>query len=175
MNPLPPVSDFSDPRVYFAAERTLLAWLRTGIAVIGLGFVVGRFGLFLRMMRHGSDPSAHLSSTLIGLGLILLGAIASGVATWQHMRFFQGLGAPERPRRYWMPLSILFGFALTAIAIALAGHLVLRAMELDPSDPRRDSTSEPASLQLPRAPSRAAPASNLHAVRSEFRVPSSEF
>ena len=37
-----------DPRVYFAAERTLLAWVRTGLALMGFGFVVARFGLFLR-------------------------------------------------------------------------------------------------------------------------------
>jgi putative membrane protein len=38
-----------DPRVFFASERTLLAWVRTGIAIVGLGFVVSRFGLFLRV------------------------------------------------------------------------------------------------------------------------------
>jgi putative membrane protein len=44
----------TDPRVYFAAERTLPAWIRTGIAMIGLGFVVARFGLLLRLLgeRH---------------------------------------------------------------------------------------------------------------------------
>ncbi len=34
------MSYLDDPRVYFAAERTLLAWIRTGITTIGLGFVV---------------------------------------------------------------------------------------------------------------------------------------
>jgi len=33
---------------YLAAERTLLAWIRTGLALMGLGFVVARFGLFLQ-------------------------------------------------------------------------------------------------------------------------------
>ena len=37
-----------DPRIYFAAERTMLAWIRTGLAMMGFGFVVARFGLFLR-------------------------------------------------------------------------------------------------------------------------------
>jgi putative membrane protein len=122
-----PPAEISDPRVYFAAERTLLAWLRTGIAVIGLGFVVARFGLFLKMIHHGPEASSNISSTIIGVGLILLGAVASGVATWQHMRFFQGLTPPERPRRYWMSLSMIFGFALTAISFALAAHLVVRS------------------------------------------------
>jgi putative membrane protein len=37
----------ADLRVYFAAERTLLAWVRTGIGVMAFGFVVAPFGLFL--------------------------------------------------------------------------------------------------------------------------------
>ncbi len=37
-----------DPRVSLAAERTFLAWIRTGLALMGFGFVVARFGLFLR-------------------------------------------------------------------------------------------------------------------------------
>lgn len=37
-----------DPHVYFAAERTFVAWLRTGLALMGFGFVVARFGLLLR-------------------------------------------------------------------------------------------------------------------------------
>jgi len=39
-----------DPRVYFAAERTFLAWIRTGLGLMGVGFAVSRFGLFLRQM-----------------------------------------------------------------------------------------------------------------------------
>ena len=50
--------DFPD---YLAAERTFLAWLRTGLALMGFGFVVDRFGLFLRQLeaehraRHRPD------------------------------------------------------------------------------------------------------------------------
>ena len=44
------MSDLNDPRVFFAAERTLLAWTRTSITVMVFGFVVERFGLLAQMM-----------------------------------------------------------------------------------------------------------------------------
>ena len=53
-----------DPRVYFAAERTLLAWVRTGLAMMEFGFVVARFGLFLRELaseRGGGRPNTQPS------------------------------------------------------------------------------------------------------------------
>ena len=47
----------ADPRVYFAAERTMLAWLRTGVTIMAFGFVVARFGLFLRLLQaQGVTP-----------------------------------------------------------------------------------------------------------------------
>src|SRR5471030_843463 len=48
----------TDPRIYMAAERTFLAWLRTGIACMGFGFVVARFGLFLHEMAAVNSMAA---------------------------------------------------------------------------------------------------------------------
>ena len=55
----------SDPRVFFASERTLLAWVRTGIAIVGLGFLVSRFGLFLRLVA-AQGGNANGGSTTAG-------------------------------------------------------------------------------------------------------------
>ncbi len=67
------------PQEYLANERTFLAWLRTCIAIIGLGFVVARFGLFLRefgiTVKGGTltDISSHYASSFLGVALVLIG------------------------------------------------------------------------------------------------------
>jgi putative membrane protein len=92
------VADGSDPRVFFAAERTLLAWLRTGVSVVGLGFVVSRFGLFLRAVGHAAgDPPPPIGSAEIGVALVVLGGLTIGGATWQHARFVRRLSPTDRP------------------------------------------------------------------------------
>lgn len=114
-----------DPRIFFAAERTLLAWVRTGLTVIGLGFVVARFGLFLRALRMGANASPSLGSTVIGVGLVLLGSTALAMAAWQHARYCQTLGPGARPRLYAASWSVWFAGALAIVGIVLAAYIVL--------------------------------------------------
>ena len=61
-------------REHLANERTLLAWIRTALALMGMGFVVARFGLFLRQLGVEASRTAPVApgfSTAIGVGLIL--------------------------------------------------------------------------------------------------------
>src|SRR5690242_16469938 len=111
------MSDPNDPRIYFAAERTLLAWIRTGLTVIGLGFVVARFGLFLRLMRDVPSPAASAGSTLIGVGLVVLGSTAIGVAAWQHARFWRALGTSYQTNRTVMRWSVIFASLISVIGL----------------------------------------------------------
>jgi putative membrane protein len=75
-----PVDDPSklgaDPRVIFAAERTLLAWIRTGIGLMGFGFIVARFA--------GDSARANLEGVVVGAGLVLVGALVNAWASFRH-------------------------------------------------------------------------------------------
>jgi putative membrane protein len=114
-----------DPRVYFAAERTLLAWLRTGLTVIGLGFLVARFGLFLRLVRQPTtEEGTPLASTIIGVGLVLLGAAVIAISAWQHASFCRTLPEAQRPARYWLSLAPLVSAVVAGSGVALAAYLL---------------------------------------------------
>ena len=124
------VADDHDPRVFFAAERTLLAWIRTGLTIIALGFVVARFGLFLELIQASSHPGtapaqASWQSTALGVSLVLLGAVAMLAALWNHLHYVKTLPArdvPAMPMR-WLPLVV--GTAIALLGILLAGYLAV--------------------------------------------------
>src|SRR5580658_11068572 len=83
-----------DPRIYFAAERTFLAWIRTGLGLMGVGFAVSRFGLFLRELSAGAS---HLPAQTTGLSLwsgvmlVALGVIVTLSAVVRHFQLVREL------------------------------------------------------------------------------------
>ncbi|HTN67135.1 MAG TPA: DUF202 domain-containing protein [Burkholderiaceae bacterium] len=123
------MSYLNDPRVFFAAERTLLAWQRTAIALIGLGFVIERFGLFLAMISAGADvaPGHGRASLLFGVIFLLLGALVATVSALQFRRFAGELSAPEIPRGYAVWFGPFINLALAVTALGLAAWFVVTA------------------------------------------------
>lgn len=85
-----------DPRVYFAAERTFLAWIRTGLALMGVGFAVARFGLFLRQMRASETHQpmhAGGASVWSGVAIIFLGVVVLATAVVEHRTLIRELAS----------------------------------------------------------------------------------
>jgi putative membrane protein len=72
------MSDLNDPRVFFAAERTLLAWTRTAVALMAFGFAIERFGLFLHMfLLAQGDHVRRNGSFWVGASFILFGIVVA--------------------------------------------------------------------------------------------------
>jgi len=120
-----PDSD-TDPRVYFAAERTMLAWLRTGIAIMAFGFVVARFGVFRRLLQAQGGP-VHTQgiSPYLGTVLVLLGVAATAGGAVQYRRFRQTLPSRTIPATS-SPLFVLsLSWALVVIGLALGVVLIV--------------------------------------------------
>jgi putative membrane protein len=122
------MSASSDPRVFFAALRTLLAWQRSSLALMAFGFVIERFSLFITLLRLEPENSRrHFFSLLVGVFLILLGsavALASNVA---FRRFVRELPQQDVPPGSWVWLGSTINVTVAAIGAVLAGYLVMSA------------------------------------------------
>ena len=115
-----------DPRVRFAAERTLLAWVRTGAAMMGFGFVVARFGWFMReFAAQQAQPEKSSSwSLVLGVGLIVLGVAVNALAGAGHARFLRRHDRGEPYKAPAWSLGIVVAVLLAGLGVAMAAYLV---------------------------------------------------
>src|SRR4029077_15890636 len=101
---------------YLPAERTLLAWIRTGLGFMGFGFVVARFGLFLQQLQAVQHTPAIFSyglSLWFGTALIVVGVIVNVFSGWHHARLIKDLDRGETHSRPSMQaVAVTFLLAL---------------------------------------------------------------
>ena len=108
-------------RDHAANERTLLAWVRTGLALMAFGFAIARFGLFLRELAqvgHMNTPPS-IGSAWLGVVFVVLGVLTNGSATVRYATVRAALleNRPVEPAG----LSIyLVGGGTFALAIGMA-------------------------------------------------------
>ena len=115
-----------DPRVYMAAERTFLAWIRTGLSLTGFGFVVARFGLFLREAGptlDGASPHGQGLSLPLGIALIALGTIVTVVSAVRHRRYVRAIDAGDFRLAYGSGFAVAVAVVLTLVGAVMVVHL----------------------------------------------------
>jgi putative membrane protein len=114
-------------REHQANERTFLAWMRTSIALIGFGFALARFGLFLRELetavsKEVTPTHSLMSYQTLGLGLVIVGIFVIVLSVWRYNQVFWQIERGDyRPSRLliWLTAGIVIILGLFSIPLLL--------------------------------------------------------
>lgn len=117
------MSELKDPRVLFAAERTLMAWTRTAVALMAFGFVVERFSLLERLLRPDLTATVDVAAG-VGVGFVLLGVMVCLLSVVQYRRVLRELQPAEFPRGYWVSVAATVNLLVALAGLVLAAHLL---------------------------------------------------
>lgn len=118
------MSELNDPRVFFAAERTLLAWNRTSLAWMAFGFVIERFGLFVHLVfSKPGQPLQKGISFWLGIAFVFFGVVIAILSTVQYRKVLKTLKPVEIPRGYRADLGILANLVVVLLGMTLIVYL----------------------------------------------------
>jgi putative membrane protein len=116
-----------DPRVYLAVERTFLAWIRTGLGLMGVGFAVSRFGLFLReLSASATHLPAHTTGLSVwsGVSLVGLGVVVNISAVIRHVQLIHKLNFGTWKAGRVSTGAVVLALVLAGIGIGMTVYLL---------------------------------------------------
>lgn len=107
-----------------AAERTLLAWIRTSLSLISFGFAI--YKIIHTFAAEGTQK--HPMTFLLAVCFILLGTLTMISATIQHIQILKQLQLEDDPYKPRRPIAVYVSFALTAIGLIALATVVVEAL-----------------------------------------------
>jgi len=109
--------------VYLAAERTLLAWIRAAVTLIGLGFVIDRFALLVAE-RHPETAAGLAWAPGLGVGMLLAGVAVSAFGAVRYLRFVRAWERGEEDPGHGIRAAVVLAAGLAVFGAVLSVYLL---------------------------------------------------
>ncbi len=126
------ISDDRKATEYLANERTFLAWIRTSIAVMSLGFVIAKFDVWMREFATRIEPQMDLHRTGIslpmGITMMAFGGVLAMLAAWHY--HIVNLAIERGEVRANRTLIVIITIAVALLAVMMIGYLLLTVRRL---------------------------------------------
>jgi putative membrane protein len=111
------------PADHLANERTFLAWIRTSIALMGFGFVIVKFALFIRQISAALGSKIAIPgkgySASIGVIMVALGAIMATLAFFRYLNIEKQLNTNSFFPSKWLSALVTLSIVIGSILLVL--------------------------------------------------------
>lgn len=116
-------SKTASPADHLANERTFLAWVRTSIALMGFGFVIVKFALFIRQISIALGNTHSIQgkgySAIIGVTMVALGALMTILAFIRYRNIERQLANNKYFPSYWLTILVTFSIIIGALLLVI--------------------------------------------------------
>jgi putative membrane protein len=117
-NPTSLANELARERNREAADRTLLAWIRTSLALISFGFGIERLGQAAIELDGKLAGFSAIRTRIGGAVLVALGIAATLAGMWEHRRMLQAIASDEYRYADRPPIARYMAIALVAVGLA---------------------------------------------------------
>src|SRR3954451_21937204 len=106
-----------DPRLRFAAERTVLSWIRTGLTIMTLGFAIGRFHFSEQKAEFDTVSAGSTASMWVGSGLLVIGSFTLLFAGYRYHQVCQHLKRGKHPPDFTWSAELVLTLLLAGLGV----------------------------------------------------------